>query len=444
MDDNAVVCTVATRCRGDCGHGGIRIVIPDTFISLGIAAGLGMLVGMQRERTAAADEEKVAGIRTFTLITLLGALGANLSKVDAVGAWVIPAGLLAVAVMLVQGNIVKLRTGHIDPGITTEVAALVMYGVGAALPLGLMAPAVATGGAVAVLLHWKAPLHQFAKRVGERDFRAIIQFVLIALVILPVLPNRTFGPYDVFNPYKVWLLVVLIVAVSLSAYVAMKLIGPRAGVALGGLLGGLISSTAVTVSYARQTRDGAVDTASAATVMMIASTIVYGRMLFLIGVAASSLLPEAAPPLGAMMAVMSVLCIGLYLWKGRDARAANTEHGNPAQIKTALIFGALYAIILFAIAAAKTHLGQGAIYGVAAISGLTDVDAITLSTAELTRDEHVDLDTAWRVILLASLSNLIFKAGIAAVLGTRQLAVWIGVLFGLSIAAGAAVLLLWP
>jgi uncharacterized membrane protein (DUF4010 family) len=416
----------------------------DIFISLGIAAGLGMLVGMQRERMAHDDEERVAGIRTFTLITVMGAVAGHVSRMDAGGAWLIPAGLLAVAVLLVLGNALMVKAGRIDPGITTEVAALVMYGVGAALALGMLAPAVVTGGAVAVLLHWKAPLHVMVRRIGERDFKAIIQFVLIALVVLPVLPNRTFGPYEVFNPFKVWLLVVLIVAVSLAAYVAIKLIGPRAGLVLGGLLGGLVSSTAVTVSYARQTRRGLIDEASAATVLMLASTIVYVRVLLMLGVVAAALVPVALPPFGAMVGAMAILCAGLYLWKGRHAKPPETEHGNPAQLKTAMIFGGLYAVILFAVAATRHHLGDAALYAVAFVSGLTDMDAIALSTAQLTRHQGLSLDRAWRVILLASLANLGFKAAAAAVLGTRTLAVWIVVLFGVSIGVGAGILAWWP
>lgn len=419
-------------------------MIPDTFISLGLAVGLGLLVGLQRERSVKADGERVAGIRTFTLITVLGAMAGSLSRADAMAAWLLPAGLVAVAMLLILGNYLKVQAGRFDPGITTEVAALVMYGVGAAVAMGLRGPGIVVGGTVAVLLHWKAPLHDVARRIGERDFKAIIQFVLVAMVILPVLPDRTFGPYDVLNPYKIWLMVVLIVAVSLAAYVAIKLIGPRAGIVVGGLLGGLISSTAVTVSYARQTRSGTVDEASAATVTMIASTIVYGRVLLLIGVIAGPLASAAAPPLLTLTAIMAMLCVGLFLVKGRHAAPADTTHGNPAQLKTALVFGGLYAGVLFAVAATRHHLGDAALYLIAVVSGLTDMDAISLSTAQLTRDTGLSLDTAWRVILLASLSNLVFKAIIAAVLGTRTLAVWIALLFGSSIAAGVVILLVWP
>lgn len=416
----------------------------DLFVQLGVAAGLGMLVGMQRERTAEDGQEKVAGVRTFTLITLLGAVAGQLSRADASLAWAVPAGLLAVAAMMVQGSVIKAKGGRFDPGVTSEVAALVMYGVGAAIAMGMMAQGLVVGGAVAVLLHWKRPLHRYVRGLSDNDFKAIIQFALISLVILPVLPDRTFGPFDVLNPYKIWLMVVLIVGVSLSAYVAIKLLGPRAGVVLGGLLGGLISSTAVTVSYARQTRAGTTDAASAATVIMIASTIVYGRVLVLLGAVAAALVPHAAPPFAAMMATMAVLSAALYFWKGRHAKAEATSHGNPAQLKAAIVFGVLYALVLLGVAAARHYLGEQALYGVAAISGLTDMDAIALSTAEMTRDKGLAMDTAWRVILLASLSNLVFKAGTAAVLGTRQLATWIAAVFGVSLVAGAAILLLWP
>jgi uncharacterized membrane protein (DUF4010 family) len=214
--------------------------------ALAIALGLGLLVGLQREWTVA----PIAGIRTFPLITLLGSFSAILA--EEFGGWVLGAGLLSVAVMLFMSNLARFEQGESDPGLTTEMAALVMYGVGAALVAGYTVPSVATGGVVAVLLHWKEPLHNFVRRIGATDLTAIMQLVLIALVILPVLPDAEFDVYRVLNPFRIWLMVVLIVGISLGAYVAYKLLGPRVGSVLGGVLGGLISSTATTVSYSRQ------------------------------------------------------------------------------------------------------------------------------------------------------------------------------------------------
>src|SRR3972149_6300026 len=169
----------------------------NVFVQLGVSLFLGLLVGLQRERT----ESAVAGVRTFPLITAFGTVCSWLSAQH--GGWVIAAGLLALATLLVVANLVRMKGGDIDPGLTTELAALLLFGVGACIAIGLMAVAVALGGVIALLLQFKKPLHQFVAAIGDTDVKAIMQLALVTLVILPVLPNRTFGPYDVLNPFKI-------------------------------------------------------------------------------------------------------------------------------------------------------------------------------------------------------------------------------------------------
>ena len=407
------------------------------FEPLAIALCVGLLVGMQRERKAS----PIAGIRTFPLITLLGSFSAILA--DAFNGWVLAAGFLAVSVMLLVGNLVQLREGTIDPGLTTEMAGLVMFGVGAALVKGYTASAIVISGVVAVLLHWKQPLQHFVGQISERDFKAIIQLVLIGLVILPMLPNQTYGWYNVLNPYNIWLMVVLISGISLIAYVAYKLLGARTGAILGGVLGGFISSTATTVSFSRQTKVNPDAASIASLVIMIASTIVFGRILLEIGIVAPEFLSQAAAPLGIVMGLMGLLCVPRFLRVGQNS-IENPTHNNPAQLKTALIFGGLYAVVLLAIAAAKVHFGARGMYLVAMLSGLTDMDAITLSTAELVKTGHVTADTGWRVILLAALSNLVFKGGTVALLGSRRLLFSISILFSIALGGSVLLLIFWP
>lgn len=410
----------------------------DLFKPLGIALGLGLLVGLQREW----DKHQIAGIRTFTLITLLGAITALLAR--DFGGWIVAAGLIGLAGLLITGNwVAEERTD--DPGIgqTTEVAALVMFGVGAMLIAGHTTPAVVLGGATAVLLHMKNRMESLVGSLSPADVRAVFQFVLLALVILPLLPDETYGPYDVLNPYKVWLMVVLIVAISLSAYVAYRIVGVRAGSVLGGILGGLISSTATTVSYARQCKSHPKLVGTAAFVIIVASTIVLVRVAIEIAAVARGLLPELLPPFIAVFALMAAISVWLY-YRLQQSKAQPTEHSNPSQLKPALIFGAMYAVVLLLVAFVKDHFGDTAIYAAALISGLTDVDALTLSVASLFNEERLSADTSWRAILLATLSNLAFKAGAAGVLGGAKLFRIVGIAFGVTIAAGLAVFFLWP
>ncbi len=407
------------------------------FEPLAIALGVGLLVGMQRERKTSS----IAGIRTFPLITILGSLSALLA--DAFNGWVLAAGFLAVSTMLLVGDLEQFGKGEINLGLTTEMAGLVMFGVGAALIKGYTAPAIAVSGVVVVLLHWKQPLQNFVNKISESDFKAIIQLVLIGLVVLPVLPNQTYGWYNVLNPYKIWLMVVLISGISLIAYVAYKLLGARVGAILGGALGGFISSTATTVSFSRQTKTHSDAAPMASLVILIASTTVFGRILLEIGIVAPEFLPSAAAPLGIVMGLMAILCVICFLRVGGNS-IDNPTHNNPAQLKVAIIFGGLYAVILLAVAAAKVHFGTGGMYLVAMLSGLTDMDAITLSTAELVKTGRVTTDTGWRVILLAALSNLVFKGGAVAVLGSRSLLISISILFSIALTGGGLLLAFWP
>ena len=356
-----------------------------TFLQLGLALLLGLLVGLQRERT----EPSVAGIRTFPLITILGTVCALLA-VD-LGGWIVAAGLIAVAAMFVIANLARVKAGDVDPGLTTEMAALLMFGVGAYLVVGSMGVAVAIGGAVAVLLQLKQPMHELVARMGEADIKAIMQFALITLVILPVLPNRTFGPYEVLNPFKVWLMVVLIVGIGLSGYVAYKWLGGRAGTLLGGLLGGLISSTATTASYSRRTKDAPGSANLAALVIMLASAVVFVRVLIEMAAVAPTNFAKVSPPIFAMLAVAALIATGVYFFAEHEKEQV-PAHGNPAELRSALIFGGLYAVVILAVAAAKQHFNSSGLYVVAVLSGLTDMDAITLSTAQLVESDRLSVE----------------------------------------------------
>ncbi|WP_439880081.1 MgtC/SapB family protein [Pontibacter sp. MBLB2868] len=409
----------------------------ELFQVLGISLGLGLLVGLQRQH----EKSELAGIRTFPLITLFGTVSALLA--GTFGGWVVAAGLISMAGLVVVGNVMKSKEPPFSPGLTTEAAALLMYGVGAYLVLGESAVAIAIGATTAVLLHLKETLHRFVAHIGEKDLKAIMQFVVISLVILPVLPDKTYGPYEVLNPHNIWLMVVLIVGISMLGYFAYKVFGQKAGTVLGGVLGGLISSTATTVSYARRTKDFKSSTSLATLVIFIASVVSVGRIMVEISVVAPDTVPVVVPPIAALFLLMLILGVVTYFFKNSENERM-PEQGNPAQLKTALIFGAVYAAVILATAFAKDYFGSSGLYIVAVISGLTDVDAITLSTSRLMGVGNVTLHNGWRVILVAALSNLAFKGALVAFLGERRVFYRIAFLFGTVLAGGAAILWLWP
>lgn len=406
------------------------------FTALAIALGLGLLVGLQRERADSA----LAGFRTFPLITMLGCVCAMLA--DSFGGWILGAGLLSIAAATGVGNLLR-RTADLSPGITTEIAALLMFVVGALLWVMPLQVGTVIGVGCALLLHMKESMHTFAGRLDEKDMRGIMLFCAITFVVLPVLPDRTFGPLNVLNPRNIWWMVVLVVGISLAGYVALKLIGGRVGAVVGGLIGGLISSTATTVSFSRRAAERPEALASALLAIILASCVVYARVLFEVGVVAREHLLVIAPPILTMGASGVVVSIVVWLRTRRSAGEL-PEPENPTQLKSALLFAALYALVLLAVAFADRLVGAAGIYVVAGLSGLTDMDAITLSTGRMASGGSIPPETAWRAIVTATMSNLLFKFGICAVLGGRAMLVPAAAALGASFLTGALVLCLWP
>ncbi len=407
-----------------------------TFIDFAIALGLGLLVGLQRQR----DASPFAGIRTFALAALLGAICGTLTVGNS--PWLMGFGLLSLSGLLVAVNVLGSRQPNYDPGITTELALLVVFLVGVLTTLDHRTLAVVLGATTAVLLHLRTRLHELARGLSEGDMRAVMQFAVVALVVLPLLPDRGFGPGGVLNPRQIWWMVVLITGIGLASYVAATWLGGKTGALAGGLLGGLISSTATTASYARRSRDLTHPQATtlATLVIMLASTVVFGRVLFLIAMVSPEQFRTVFPPVAAMLILTGGLSALLW-WRSRGQPAELPASTNPTELKVALGFAALYAVVLLAVSYGREFFGDRGLYGVAFLSGLTDMDAITLSTATLVRRQELDGTTGGKVILLASLSNLLFKGGMVAVLGTSALRRQVFVLFGILLLGGGLILI---
>lgn len=408
--------------------------VEQVLLRMAIALGLGLLVGLQRERKG----DELAGIRTFGLITLAGAMAAAIS-VQIANYWLLAAGTLSVALMMAVGHFRAQVTGGKPSGLTTELAAVLMFMLGAYVAIGEVSVGIVAGGSVALLLYWKGPLHNFVNRMGERDVQSVMQFVLIALVILPVLPRGSMGPYNAFNPFSTWLVVVLVVGVSLAGYVLYRML-PRVGAVLGGAVGGLISSTATTVSYARRTRSAPESSSISAVAIMLANSVSFVRVVVLVALFAPTAFQAMRVPLISFSIVLAALSGVAWLVGGRT-HVAMAAQKNPAELTAALVFGGLYALVKLATAWGTATFGAGSLFVIAIISGLTDMDAITLSTAEMATNAQIDASVAWRVIITACLANLAFKYGCVVVLGAGPLVRRISWLFGLTLAGGLALLL---
>jgi uncharacterized membrane protein (DUF4010 family) len=407
------------------------------LIELALSLGLGLLVGLQREWTP----EKVAGIRTFALITVLGTVLGQTSS--AFGPWLIPAGFLAVGGMLIEGHILKVRAGETSAGLTTEVAALVMYGVGVVITTQMFLFAVVTTGLVTVLLHWKKPMHSVIEQIGEKDLRSIVQFVLISLVILPLLPNRSLDPYEVINPFEIWLMVVLIVGISMSGYIAHRLLGSKAGTIVAGVLGGIVSSTATTASTAERSKHSSSSANLGVVIILLATMVQFLRVGGEIYIVARDQFMQVVQPV-VILCVTTLILSLLYLVAGRrDAKSSVTED-NPANLKTAVIFGLLYGIVLLGVAVAKDYFGEAGLYVVALLSGTTDMDAITLSTSRHISDGKIAVDTGARMIVVGGMGNLVFKGLMVASLSNKALLKRVVISFAVLMAVSALALVYLP
>lgn len=411
------------------------------FESLGISLGLGLLVGLQRERAGS----RIAGVRTFPLITMLGTILALLGDRYG-GGWTVGAGLLGLVITVASANFLALKQdGTRGTGLTTEVTIVLMFALGAYAAVGPPAVVLAVGGVTFALLYLKGGLHGLATTmIGDKDMRAIMVFVAVAFIVFPVLPDQPFGPWGVWNPRRIWLVVVIVVGIGLGGYVAYKVFGQRAGTVLAGILGGVISSTATTLTYARRTLGASrAQLDSAMVVIVIASAITYPRIALEIAVTAPDFARVAVPPLMAMMA--AALLTALVTWlMHRNEEVGVPEQANPTQARFAIVFAAVFAAILLLAAAGQKYLGAGGTYAVAAISGTTNLDAITLSNAQLVTQGKIDAGVAWTSILVAAVANLLFKLGAIAFLGHRRLLVMVAGAFAVHILAAFLLMWLWP
>ena len=301
---------------------------------------IGLLIGLERERTPSAK----AGLRTFALVAMFGTLSALLStEIDA--PWLLIAGLLAVAGMIIAAYHNKPAEAN-DPGTTTIIALLLCYGLGAMVWFGLAKLAVMLAIAVTALLYFKPELRGMSQRLTRGDLVAVLQFAVLTFIVLPILPDKNFGPYDAFNPHQAWLMVVLISGISLAGYTALHVVGTRYGAPLLGFLGGLVSSTATTLLYARNSRNNPAMSQLAASVIVIASMVVLLRLLVLSSVVAYGALPGLIPMLAC--GFLFGLAVALYNWQKKinAAKLSIPETPNPAELRTALGFGLLYVVVL--------------------------------------------------------------------------------------------------
>ena len=386
--------------------------LPQFAISLGI----GLLIGLDREQKSAAS----AGLRTFALVAMFGTLMALLSeKVNS--PWLLSIGLAIVALMTISAHI-HAAEANTDPGTTTVIAIIICYGLGAIVWHGYSTLAIMLAIITTILLYFKTELQGISHNLSRRDLVSILQFAVLTFIILPILPNKNFGPYNAINPYQIWLMVVLISGVSLAGYIALRLVGQRYGTALLGSFGGLVSSTATTLVYARRSKYNQNIIPTATVIILIANLVVLIRLSVFSAVVSQSILPQLLPVLGS--GLLLGLGVTAYCWQKINLQheMPAPEIKNPAEMQTAATFGLLYAVVLFLAAWLSDIVGSRGLYAVALASGLTDVDAITLTSLRLFEIGKLEATETVIAISLGILSNIAFKFGLIFFIGGSLLA----------------------
>ena len=375
---------------------------------------IGLLIGLERERHPGTN----AGLRTFALTALFAAVAALLSDETGSPA-ILVIGLLIVAAMIVAAN-ARDPQQH-DPGTTTVVALLLCYGLAAMAWFGYQTLAVMLAIVITSLLYFKTELRGITERVERRDLVSILQFAVLMFIVLPILPDQDFGPYGALNPYQIWTMVVLISGVSLAGYVAVRLVGLRYGAPLLGLFGGLVSSTATTLVYARHARAQETLRGMAALVILLANLVLLVRLAVLIVFVAPGLLGTLLPVLGGGLLLGLASLAYLYSRQGRDDAAPIPDVKNPAELRTALTFGAIYAVVLLLAAWLAGLAGAAGLYAVSLVAGLTDVDAVMLSALRLFSIGTIEAREVAIAVVLAIGANIAFKLGMVLIVGGRRL-----------------------
>jgi uncharacterized membrane protein (DUF4010 family) len=389
----------------------------DTLPRYVVALAIGLLMGLERERNPAAK----AGLRTFALTALLGVLAAHLAT--AIGSpWLIAVGLVLVGSMIIAAYLRSPQPPDNDPGTTTVAALMLCYGLGVLVWHEEIQLAVMLGIAATMLLYFKPELSGMSQHMSRRDLLSVLQFAVLALIVLPLLPNRNYGPYGALNPHQIWWMVVLIAGVGLTGYAALRLIGQQRGAVVLGLLGGLVSSTATTLTFSRHARASSEMMPVAVIVIVLANLVVLVRLGVLAAVLAPGILTQLAPVLaGGLVAGGLGAAYGVRRLRPQGGLPA-LAMGNPTELRTALGFGLIYAVVLLAAAGLSDWLGNRGLYAVALVSGLTDVDAITLSSLRLHNLDRLSVQGVVNVITLATLANLVFKSVLTLAIGGWHMA----------------------
>jgi uncharacterized membrane protein (DUF4010 family) len=385
----------------------------DLVITLVAALAIGMLIGIERGWNDREEREgdRIAGIRTFSLIGLLGGVCALVSR--QITPWFIVAGFLGVCALIIAAHILEVKANK-DVGTTTAFTMMLSFVLAAWAAFGHPIPAMGVTVVVISLLGYKPVLHSWLRKITPKDFFSGVKLLIISLVLLPLLPNKGYGPWEALNPYWTWWMVVLISGISFLGYVVIQIAGEEKGVLVTAIGGALVSSTAVTFSlgrFAREQKNNVIFSAG----VLLAAAIMFIRVVVEVMVVNPGLLGALWIPLTTMFA--GLICALIFVWWRQDQKQTGTRRPiavkNPLQLGMALQFGLILAVVLLLSEAMKEWFGSSGIYALSVVSGLIDVDAIALSLSRAARQD-LAAEVAVLGILLACLTNTLVKGVIFA------------------------------
>ncbi len=411
----------------------------EIFERLGLALAIGLLLGVERgwrlrEQSSGA---RVAGVRTFALIGLFGGMSGWLAQIA--GAYLIGFFFLGFAALIVASYFIGVREDK-DVGVTTEIAALLTFVLGAAAVMGEMAPAAAGAVVATALLALKSALHRWIEQLRRFELIAAIELAIISVVLLPLLPDRGFGPFGALNPYALWWAVVLVAGLSFFGHVAIRGAGAQVGTLVTGVLGGLASSTATTLAFARLARSDAALAPVLAVGAVLAGSVTFLRVLAVASVFNAALVQPLAAPLGIMAATGFLGALALRLGGanaggGEGARPEMEEMTNPLDLGMAVKFAALLAAVIVAVEYFRLWFGAAGVFAVAALSGVTDVDAVTISMARMAGADFAPVVAAQAIVLAVSVNTAV-KAGVALAAGGPRIGYRVSAVYAAVLAAG--------
>jgi uncharacterized membrane protein (DUF4010 family) len=391
----------------------------DAAVNVAVAGLAGLAVGIEREWSghATGPNARFAGVRTFLLLGLIAGVSGWLSTRDAIAVAVVILAVTGLLVVTAYWTAARRTPEAIDG--TTEVAALAVLAVGFTAGFGSLRLASGAAAVIVLALGRKQAVHAFVTRIGEPEMRAALQFAVLALVVLPLLPEGPYGPYDAIRPRALWSVVLLFSALNFVGYLARRAVGDRRGYPIVGALGGLLSSTAVTLEFSRRSREELESAPALATGTIAACLVLFPRVVVVSAVLNSAFGPTAALWLAPMFAVAVVII--LVLWWRQPSSTTSTESptpGNPLRLWAAIRMALAFQVVLIAIAILRAEFGDPGVLTSAAVVGLTDVDALTFGMSRLAESPAM-IGIAAKALVVGIIANTLLKAGIAGVLGVR-------------------------